>query len=78
MYRRQLKLQTQSNFERWKEKCLKAEPRDRWRIVTRWTRPRTRTYNFTPFDVKNKEEEFWKGVYRVGTAPMCTVETEWD
>ena len=28
--------------------------------------------------MKNKAEEFWKGVYRVGTAPMCTVETEWD
>ena len=61
LYRKQLKLKTQSNFERWKEKCLKAEPRDRWRMVTRWTRPRTRTYNFIPFDVKNKAEEFWKG-----------------
>ena len=51
IYRRQVKLHLQSRFERWKAQCLSAEPRDRWRMVTKWTRPRARTYNFAPFEV---------------------------
>ena len=47
-------------------------------MVTKWTRPRTRTYNFTPFELKERTKVFWEQVYRVGEPPMSQVQTEWN
>ena len=59
IYRRQVKLNLHSKFERWRAQCINAEPRDRWKMITKWTRPRARTYNFTPFNVQEKAKDFW-------------------
>ena len=57
---------------------MNAEPRERWRLVTKWARPRTRVYNFTPFDLRNKAKTLWEDTYRVGTPPMSMLETNWE
>ena len=75
IYRRQIKLNQESRFERWKAQCINAEPKERWKMITKWTRPRARTYNFTPFELQDKAKQFWQEVYRVGTQPMSEIET---